>query len=156
MRRDYFELDVDNVDWTEAGGDPEQPLVEIDFRGPEDLLRERLTGADGELMSGEEIDVAFRLQGPSDDPDVVGVVGVTDRITGEFVLELNEGADDVLQFIDAARAYGEAVDGDGRYRVEIETAGDPLVTYEKSTFLVYDADGSLLRHESLIPSGVEL
>lgn len=157
MRRDYFELDVVNIDWVERDGDPQQPLVSIDFHGPAELLRERLTGGDDELLSAGETDVAFRLQEPLDEPGSTGVVGVTNRITGDFVLELNETADDVLKFICAAREYGKTADvDDGRYRVEMSIDGDPLVAYEKSTFLVYDADGSLLRAKSLIPSGVEL
>jgi hypothetical protein len=85
------------------------------------------------------------------------VVSVTNRITGDFVLELNEDAEDVLRFVRAARRYGESTDdGDGRYRVEIRVDGEELVVYEKSTFLVYSSDGDLLRSHSLIPSGVEL
>lgn len=157
MRRDYFELDVENVDWVEGDAEPEQPLVRIDFRGPEELLRERLSGGGDELLTAEETDAAYRLQGSPDDPDAEGVVGVTNRITGEFVFELNEDADDVLRFIRATREYGKAAgDEDGRYHVEINLDGETLVAYEKSTFLVYDAEGSLLRTESLIPSGVEL
>lgn len=159
MRRDYFELDVSNVDWVAAGGKPEQPLVEIEFTGPGDSLRERLSGADGELLDAGEVDVAFRLQNTVDEDGAVpGVVAVTNRITGDFVLELNETADDVFRFIRAARAYGEAVESDGCYRVVITIDGEDetLVDYEKQTFLVYDADGSVLEGESLIPSGVEL
>jgi hypothetical protein len=156
MRRDYFELDVKNVDWVDTDGDPRKPTVHIDFRGPAELLNERLTGKDGELLDAAETDVAFRLQGPVDERETFGVVSVTNRITGDFVLELNEKADDVLRFISAARAYGKAGEDDGCFRVEISVEGDPLVTYEKRTFLVYDADGNLLRSESLIPSGVEL
>lgn len=158
MRRDYFELDVRNVNWVDSGGEPSKPLVRIDFHGPDGMLRERLTGVDGELLAAKETDVAFRLQGPhEDDPEAPGVVGVTNRVTGDFVLELNEEADDVLQFIRAAREYGRnSGDDDGRYRVEIRIDGEPLADYEKRTFLVYDADGNLLRRKSLIPSGVEL
>jgi len=168
MRRDYFELTVQNVDWVDGEGDPEKPLVRIDFdrgtdgeegtdREPADSLRERFTdtGSD-DLLDAEETDVAFRLQGDPDDPTTTGVVGVTNRLTGDFILELNEDADDVLQFIRAAREYGRQADGDSRYRVEIDIDGDPLVVYEKSTFLVYDEEGNLLRSRSLIPSGVEL
>jgi hypothetical protein len=168
MRRDYFELTVENVDWVDAERDPEKPLVRIDFdrdadgdagegRRPADSLRERFTDTGGdELLDAEETDVAFRLQGDPDDPTTTGVVGVTNRLTGDFILELNEDAADVLQFIRAAREYGRRADGDGRYRVEIAIDGDPLVVYEKSTFLVYDDEGNLLRSHSLIPSGVEL
>jgi len=157
MRRDYFDLAVENVDWVREGGEPRQPLVRIDFHGPEGLLEEQFSGHDDELLDAEAVDVAFRLRESLDtDADAAGVVGVTNRVTGDFVLELNEEADDVLRFIHAAREYGQAADDAGRYCVEVIVDGEELLTYEKSTFLVYDADGNLLRGESLIPSGVEL
>ncbi|SFR45916.1 DUF5793 family protein [Halogeometricum limi] len=158
MRRDYFELDVEHIDWVETDEPPEKPSVRIDFHGPEGMLTDRLTDAEGKPLDDGETDVAYRLQGDVTDPDATGVVSVTNRITGDFVLELNEDADDVLRFIRAAREYGEsAADGeDGQYRVEIRTDDGDTVVYEKRTFLVYDADGNLLRGHSLIPSGVEL
>ena len=158
MRREHFTLDVDDVDWVETDGKPSKPSVSIEFTGPSTMLRERLTGPDGNLLEASETDVALRLQAPLDD-DTPGVVSVTNRVTGEFILELNEDADDVLKFISAARGYGESSNGDdGRYAVEItlEDEDEPFVRYDKQTFLVYDDDGSLLRQHSLIPSGVEL
>jgi hypothetical protein len=157
MRRDYFELAVEHVGWVSEGGEPRKPTVHIDFRGPEELLRGRLTDVEGNLLDAEETDVSFRLHDDVDAPDVTGVVAVTNRLTGDFVLELNEEADDVLTFIRAAREYGRATDElDGRYRVNISIDDEHVVSYEKSTFLVYDAEGNLLRGRSLIPSGVEL
>jgi hypothetical protein len=157
MRRDYFTLDVHDVDRVDAGEEPHKPLVRIDFTGPKELLTERFTDGDGELLDASETDVAFRLIDHVGDEDASGVVGVTNRVTGDFVLELNESAEDVLQFIRAAREYGRTADSDdGRYRVEISLDGEDLVVYEKQTFLVYDAEGNLLRSKSLIPSGVEL
>jgi hypothetical protein len=156
MRRDYFDLTVEGVG--DDAGSRSPPLVRIDFHGPEELLRERLSGGEsdgGDLLTADEIDVAFRLREPlgeADDPE--GVVGVTNRYTGDFVLELNETATDVLPFIHAARDATD--DGDAKYRVEIDVDGDRLVDYDKDTFLVYDHEGNLLRSESLIPSGVEL
>jgi hypothetical protein len=157
MRRDYFTLEVRNVDWVEEDTEAKKPTVLIDFEGPASTLRERLTGTEDDLLDAGETDVAFRLQGPVDDDDTTGVVSVTNRITGDFILELNEDADDVLKFITAAREYGKATgDMDGRYHVEISINGDDLVEYDKSTFLVYNDEGNLLRQHSLIPSGVEL
>lgn len=157
MRRDYLTLVVENIDWVDAEDDPKQPLVRIDFSGPEELLDERLTGFEGQLLDAGETDVAYRLQSPLEEADATGVVSVTNRITGDFILELNEAAADVMHFIDAAREYGkQSEDVTGRYRVEISVNGESLVAYEKSTFLVYDQNGNLLRSESLIPSGVEL
>jgi hypothetical protein len=157
MRRDYFELDVSNVDWVDGDGSPEKPNVVIEFSGAAGELSDRLTDNAGELLDAEETDAAFRLTDDVDDPAADGVVSVTNRLTGDFVLELNVDADDVLQFVRAARRYGESTDdGDGRYRVEIRVDGEELVVYEKATFLVYSSDGDLLRGHSLIPSGVEL
>ena len=156
MRRDYFTLDVTNVDWVESDGEPAKPTVNIAFEGPKEELRQRLTGPNDELLSATETDAAFRLKGPVDDPETTGVVSVTNRVTGDFVLELNEDAGDVLRFITAARRFGQAGDDDGRYEVHITVDDEELVAYDKRTFLVYDAEGSLLRQHSLIPSGVEL
>jgi hypothetical protein len=72
-------------------------------------------------------------------------------------LELNENAGNVFDFVRSAREYAESVgEDDGKYRIEINVDGDRVTAYEKSMFLVYDEDGSLLRPRSLIPSGVEL
>ncbi|WP_440765795.1 DUF5793 family protein [Natronorubrum sp. DTA7] len=156
MRREHFTLDVSNVDWVETDGEPSKPSVSIDFTGPATMLRERLTGSDGDVLEAGETDVALRLQEPLGS-DAAGVVSVTNRVTGEFILELNEAADDVLTFIRAARGYGEdATEDEGRYEVEITLDGEHYVTYDKRTFLVYDDEGNLLRQHSLIPSGVEL
>lgn len=156
MRREHFTLDVSNVDWVETDGEPAKPSVSIDFTGPATDLRERLTGPDGEVLEDSETDAALRLQG-SLDSDTDGVVSLANRNTGEFVLELNEEANDVLKFIRAARGYGEQEpDDEGRYEIEILLDGDEFVSYDKQTFLVYDEEGNLLRKHSLIPSGIEL
>jgi hypothetical protein len=157
MRRDYFSLEIANVDWLDGESDPQLPRVTIDFEGPTATLRSRLTGqADDVLLDAEETDATFRLQTPLDDADAEGVVSLTNRVTGDFVLELNETADTVLRFIRAARRYGEQMSEDARYRIRITIDGDEVVTYDKTTFLVYNKDGNLLRKHSLIPSGVEL
>ncbi|AGN02612.1 hypothetical protein L593_13365 [Salinarchaeum sp. Harcht-Bsk1] len=157
MRRDYFSLEVEDVDWIEDDGDPAKPCVTIDFEGPAAALEERFADGDEGLLDAEQTDVAFRLQDDLDAEDAAGVVSVTNRITGDFVLELNEDADDVLAFIRAARRYGELdADEDGGYDVRVLIDGEPFLEYEKRTFLVYNDAGNLLRNHSLIPSGVEL
>ena len=74
MRRDYFELDVDNVTWVERGGDPKKPLVRIEFRGPREELERRLSDPSGAYLDAEETDVAFRLQDSLEASDAGGVV----------------------------------------------------------------------------------
>lgn len=159
MRRDQFELTVNGVAWVEEDDvDPQRPVVRIETRDAEaaGLLRERLTDPDGDQLAAGETDVTFRLLDDGDRDEEEGVVSVTNRETGEFVLELNASADSVLRFIKAARRYGEYADSDGQYGVVITVDEEVLVDYDKTTFLVYDSGGELLRNHSLIPSGVEL
>lgn len=148
MRRDYFTLEVADV------GTSGIPTIHIDFEGPSDQLAGRLTDGQGEQLDADEIDVAYRLQA-SADGDADGVLAVTNRVTGEFILELNAGTDEVLAFIRAAREHGSESD-DRRYRIRLAIDGDRVLEHRKGTFLVYDEDGGLLRKDSLIPSGVEL
>jgi hypothetical protein len=154
MRRDYFTLDIREEDPPDEGRSP-KPTARIDFEGPVDELTERLRTDDGTL-DAEDIDIGYRLLTSMDDEDASGVLSVTIRLTGEFVLELNAEADTVLDLVRAARRHGTDTDDDDSYRLRIVVDGETTVDYEKSTFLVYDADGDLLRQHSLIPSGVEL
>jgi hypothetical protein len=149
MRRDYFTLDVRNL---ETDG---PPTAHIDFDGPADQLRDRLTGAEGPLAP-QELDVAFRLQDSPEAEGATGVVALTNRVTGEFALELNADAEDVFRFINAAREFGKESEEGFRYRIAVTIEGEELLANEMDVFLVYGPAGELLRGRSLIPSGVEL
>jgi hypothetical protein len=151
MRRDYFTLAVDGV----AGEEPTRPVVTITYEGPTEQIETRLQKGSSMLEDGD-VDVAYRLREPLESADAGGVVAIADRVTGEYVFELNAGAADVLAFVDAAREFGDRTDSESRYRIVLETEDEHLVTYDKSTLLVYDPDGNLLRGKSLIPSGVEI
>ena len=154
MRRDYFTLTVDGA----SGEGARRPVVTIDYEGPADQLETRMTKG-GSLLGDDEVDVGYRLQDSSEggrEEDAGGVLAIADRVTGEYVLELNAEADDVFAFVEAAKEYGQTADAEDRYRIVLESGGDHLATYDKSTLLVYNHEGELLRSRSLIPSGVEL
>ncbi len=146
MRRDYFTLELRDV-----GDDGvRQPTVYVEYDGPSDELETRLT-------PGTDLDLAFRFQTPVDDPDADGVLAITERLTGDFVLEVNTDADDIVDLVDAAKAYGQKEsDAPGCYSLAIDVTGGDRYATDKRTLLVYDDEGSLLRKHSLIPSGVEL
>lgn len=148
MRRDYVTLDVRHTD----ADDDVVPTVALTVDEATDLLDERLLGDD--RIDADGIDAAFRLRTAVDDDDADGVFSLSNRITGEFVLEVNADASDVLEVVDLART--DDANGEGCYRIEIRHEGEQLAVYEKRTLLVYDSAGSLLRQHSLIPSGVEL
>jgi hypothetical protein len=147
MRRDYFTLNVDGVTVDSSGA----PIVTITYEGPTAELESRLQRG-GEPLEADELDVAYRLREPLEEPAPTGVLAIADRVTGEYVLELNAEADAILDVTDAV----DDGDGDGHYRLVIATEDAELVAHEKSTLLVYDSDGDLRRDRSLIPSGVEI
>jgi hypothetical protein len=145
MRREYFTLAI-RLPSDDAA--PSRPTIALAFEGPLDELQDALADDAGEPLPADAVDVTCRLQG---DDDATCVVGLTHRLTGEFLLEVNADADDIFDLVEAAR------DGDEEptYRVAVETDEETTV-YDKETLLVYDSDGNLLRGQSLIPSGVEL
>jgi len=151
MRRDYVTLAVRNTDASD-----QLPTVELTVDEQTELLDERLLTAEGDRLDADRVDVAFRLRTPVDAEDASGVLGLSDRITGEFVLEANADADAILDLVDVARAEDADGEGDGCYRVVIVRNGEPVASYGKRMLLVYDDDGNLVRQHSLIPSGVEL
>lgn len=156
MRRDYFTLQVHDVDWVDEGTEPTLPRLTIRYEGPTEPFREGFVRDDA-LIPKDEVDVAFRLQAPIEDPDATGVLSLTDRLTGDFLLELDATVDSIVRFIRGARRYGESVgNADDRYQIDVRIDEITQLTFEKRTLLVYHEDGTLLREHSLIPSGVEL
>lgn len=156
MRREQFTLDVTDVAWLDGDEDPRLPCLRITFDGDEPTLASRLENARGEPLEANEIDVTVRLQGDLDAEETHGIVAITGRITGEYLLEASVSAPEVITFTRAARRFGDHTDGSSRYRVRLIADGDAVIDYEKRTLLVYSHAGDLLRHHSLIPSGVEI
>jgi hypothetical protein len=151
MRRDYFTLEVDGVD-----DEQRKPSVTLAFEGPSDMLAERLGREDGTVLDESEVDVAFRYTTPVDDDEAEGVFSVTNRLTGEFILETNTAGVSVTDLVEAARSDEAAEADGGRYVIHITDGGEEIAVYDKRTLLVYDTDGDLRRQHSLIPGGVEL
>ena len=157
MRRDYFTLELADIGWVSDECEPSVPTLRINFIGPASELTDRLASSSGEYLSGSETDVALRLQTDIEEGDAIGVISVTNRSTGEYIIELNETVSTIMEFITAVRRYEEYDDSkNGRYRIKIATDGENIVTFEKSTLLVYNHNGELLRRHSIIPSGIEL
>jgi hypothetical protein len=150
MRRDYYELDVRNTDWVDGPGSPERPVAVVRVDGPFDALSDRLTDPDGDLLDASGVDISFRYR-----DDTAGVFGITNRVTGEYILELNAESETIDRLVLAARRYADHHD-DGGYTIDVRTDDASVVTYPKRTFLVYDRAGNLRREDSLIPGGVEL
>ena len=149
MRRDHVTLDVRYAD--PDGNQP--PTAVLTVEESTDLLGERLVISGGERLGADRLDVVFRFQAPVDN-DATGVFSLSNRVTGEFVLEVNADAGPVLDVVETARDGPD--DHEACYRVVVRQGDEDVAVYEKETLLVYDDDGNLLRQHSLIPSGVEL
>ncbi|MFB6229359.1 MAG: DUF5793 family protein [Halobacteriales archaeon] len=165
MRREDITLAVSHVGRVDSDDDPRQPTLSLLFDDDAETLARRLESEDGETLSASEIDVTVRLHADLQDPDATGVVAITNRITGEYVLECNTVVKTVIEFARAARRYGELTDDDALYCVELCAGADggsetsattTVAAHEKRTLLVYGESGELLREHSLIPSGVEI
>jgi hypothetical protein len=138
MRRDYFTLDV-------TIGEQTKPRISVDYDGPTEPFEEQLAPLDA-----EQLDVSYRLLDDSMATGTSGVFAVTDRITGDFILECNADAGTVSRLVDAAK------ENDGCYRFGVSITDRTVLSCDKSVFLVYSTEGDLLRQYSLIPSGVEM
>lgn len=148
MRRDYFTLDVTIEEASTT-------RVTIDFDGPSGSFDERLTDDTGAPLTGNQLDIAYRLLGDSMEPDTAGVLGVTNRITGDFVLECNVDAGRIARFIEAAKKR-DSDSTDRQYQFVLRANDRMVLSCDRDLFLVYSQNGELLRQHSLIPSGVEL
>lgn len=147
MRRDHFTVEAESLD--PAGADC--PTLDIEYDGPKETLTAQLTEG-SELIPEADIDAAFRFQDDYDVEDATGVCSLTHRVTGEYLLEFNAAGSTILGLVSAAREN----DDEATYRIRINRNDDTPIVYHLDSLLVYDAEGSLLRQHSLIPSGVEL
>ncbi|PSP93907.1 hypothetical protein BRC91_07500 [Halobacteriales archaeon QS_4_62_28] len=146
MRRDYFEVESNAV---EEGTD-ERPAIVIEYDGPDGMLADRLTADDGTL-DASELDVTYRTTPAGGSDGQSGVLSITNRITGDFVLEANVDPESIESVVSAATETD-----DTSYRIRITDSEGKSTIYGKELLLVYDESGSLRRSESLIPGGVEL
>jgi hypothetical protein len=160
MRRDNFTTAL-----TDAA--PDDPTLRIAYDGPADDIARRFTDRSEELYAAADIDAAFRLTDPVEEPDATGVLSLSHRVTGEFLLEANAPAGQILDLIAAARdgeeqsyAVRVKVDNIDLERTDAAASGvdadEAGLTYELQALFVYDTSGELLRQHSLIPSGVEI
>ena len=155
MRRDSYRLEVSNVAWLEAGEDPRQPALDVQVDEDPEMVQGRFRH-DGDPLASSDVDVTFRFLGSGEDAADGGVLAIANRVTGEFLLEVDADGTDLQRFVTAARRYAERTDDPARYRVRVVATGEAVVDLEKRTLLVYASDGELLREHSLIPSGVEI
>jgi len=155
MPRDQFQVEIRNTAGSNTAAISEQPALILGFEGSRAEFSELVAEELRESLVTEEIDASFRYLSPGHRADE-GVIGLTDRVTGAYVLEAKVAAEPIREVVQAVREYAEQTGQDARYRVAIQTETKTVAAFDKELLAVYDADGTLLRHDSLIPTGVEL
>lgn len=156
MRHDKYDLDVTNVGWIDTSDAPAQPTLTIRYADSRVHLEPRITKSDSTLLDADEIDVTFRFQSPISDVETHGVLAVSNNVTGDFVCEVRTDAASIQELVQAARRYAEVTGHATAYVVRLWSDEGLTVAYEKGILLVYGPDGTLLRHHSLIPNGIEI
>lgn len=155
MRRDKLSVELVNAHCPERS-EPRPPRFVVRFDGPEAELASQFHNPGGSVYTPEQLDVSFREQPPSNGPPSTGVFSVSDRLTGEFLFEVNASTGLIGAFSDAVRRYAETIDAPPQYEVALWAAGTERAVFTKDTFLVFQQDGTLLRHHSVIPTSIEL
>jgi hypothetical protein len=155
MERDQFHVETETVEEPATAEPAEHPALRIHFDGSHDRLRQELSERLRDDIAVEEIDVSFRHLS-SDGESAEGILALSDRVTGRYVLEVKTAVNLVREFVQTVRESADQMSHDARYRVEIRAEGETVTTFEKDLLLVYDASGTLLRDASLIPTGIEL
>lgn len=150
-----FKIDVSDVDWVGTGGPPTRPTLTVQVKDQPDPVSEPSTTM-ARPQLGDQVDVTFRLQEPPTRPDAPGVLAVTNRVTGEFILEVPTNAAPINDLIAAAKRYAVDTDHDATYRLVLRADSSGVIDGAMRLLLVYRPDGTLLRRYSLIPAGIEL
>jgi len=133
----------------------DQPTLCLEFDGTADRLYEHLSSRLRDDLSGDEVDVSFRTVATTDQTDT-GMVTLSDRITGAYILEVKMPTETVIEFVQDVRTYAGESGQDPRYTVQIRAEEKTITTFEQELLLVYDSDGTLRRHASLIPNDTEV
>jgi hypothetical protein len=155
MRRTDLSARIANASWLDTDRQPEQPALCIEFDGTVDTLKDWFQGHDNRSYTPDDIDLFYRLQQSDHAAATGGVLGVTDTVTGTYVLEVNIAPDVIEKFVSAVREYAASADEETRYTVELWAGGQQVGAFDKETLLIYGTDGALLRHRSLIPDSIE-
>lgn len=156
MRRGRLSVALTNVDWVESELPPEQPYLSITFDGPEEELKERFRKSKDSGYTPDDLDFCYRIQQSSHPTVSGGVFSVSDRLTGEYLFEIDVSVKTIEKFVYAVRRYATTRDEETRYGVEIRVGNRPVAEFGKEIFLVYGSERTLLRHRSLIPDEIEI
>ncbi len=150
-----FHATVDKTGWVKNDGEPKQPVVRLHFSGDRRQLVQILFANLRRAATSEDIELSFRVLPPRDGPQR-GILSFSDQVTGAYLTEVELEARAVEALSKAVRAYATQTEHDSAYQVEIRTPTSVVTVFETDLLAVYDTNGTLLRRQSLLPTGIGL
>lgn len=145
---------VENVEWEQTTMEPQQPTLIIYIGSVEIELDDWLTTADGDPLTGDDIDVSFRYRHPDGEESDDGVIGIAKALSGEYVLEATVTQDMMEALSRTGRQYVE-VTGNSPMMIQLKSGSKNITEFEPDNFLVYES-GEIQTKKSLIPGDVEM
>lgn len=155
MQREALSLGIEHTEWVTGDRAPEKPCLVIEYDGKESTFIERFRQPGAGLYMASGIDMFYRFQPSGHALPGGGVFTVGDRVTGDLLLEITTPPGRIERFVSAVRQYVELTGDDPTYRVKLWTETQ-VADFEKEAFLVYSAEGGLIRQRSLIPDWIEM
>lgn len=155
MERSHFTVRISTSESPTNDSGIDQPTLCLEFDGTAARLHEHLSSRLRDDLSADEVDVSFRSVATTDQTHA-GVVTLSDRITGAYILEAKMPTETVTEFVQDVRTYAGRSGQDPRYKAQIRAEGKTITAFEQELLLVYDSDGTLRRHASLIPNDTEV
>lgn len=151
-----WNLHTSHTDWIATGGRPLTPVLHLRFDGHSEVMIDQLpdTGTGNEYP--EDFDVSFQLQTSLDDSDANGVLAVSDRLTGEYLLELEVAAKQIFDFVRSVHQYADETGKEVQYIVSLDADNGTAMEYSKQVLITRMTDGGLYRSRSLIPTWVDI
>lgn len=155
MSVDDWNLQTSHTDRIDTDGVTLTPVLHLRFSGHSNELMAQLpnTGTGNEYP--EDIDVAFQLQAPPDDSDASGDLTVSDRLTGEYIIEFEVAAKRVFEFVRSVHEYADVTGNEVSYIVSLDAEDGTAMEFQNQVLIVRTTDGELYRTLSLIPTWVD-
>lgn len=141
------------VDWAHSKGSPKVPDLVVVFEGLSLSCIDRLREFSGDESLPEQLDVLFRVN--QDDPNTPGVLGIGNRLTGDYLLEIEVDRTRIFSFVDVVHRYADTTGRDVQYELWISSEDGLVVDYALQVLPVFSSDDGILRHRSVLPVWVD-
>ena len=141
---------TNRVDWAHSKGSPKVPALVVIFEGRSLACIDRLREFSVDESLPEQLDVLFRVN--LEDPDIPGVLGIGNRLTGDYLLEIEVDRTRIFRFVDVVHRYADETGRGVQYDLWISSGDGLVMDYALQVLQVYSYDGDIIRNRSILPT----